>query len=361
MFFLIVLLVYFGMHYFVYWRIVKGLELSKDTRNIILIGFVIVGCSFFLAHFLGKSIVAIPLGYVGYIWMGIISIALSVFILQMIAAWILPSQVKFITQIAIIIVLVGSGFSLVNAAWQPRVKEIKIPISKLPMELSGFSIVELADLHLERIKSAKWLESIVEKTDSLHPDVIAIVGDLTDEDIRKNHGFVNALKQLSAKYGIFAVTGNHEYYRGLQAFFALCDSLDITVLKNSHVTVANSVEIVGVNDETGKGYPGGGPDLDEAMSGCDVTKPVILLSHQPLNFKEAVEKGVDLQLSGHVHAGQIPPMDLIVMFYYKYPYGLYHIGSSFIYTTSGTDIWGPPMRLFSRSEIVKFILVPAKS
>jgi len=361
MFFLIAILIYFGMHYFVYWRIANGLDLSKDFRNIIKIVFIVAGISFFLSHLFGKSFWSIPFGWIGYVWMGIISIALSVFILQMIAAWIFPSYARLATQIAILLVVVVSGFSLANAFWQPRIKEIRIPIGKLPAELTGFSIVELADLHLERLKSAKWLESVVEITNRLNPDVIVIVGDLTDEDIRDKPGFVNALKRLSSKYGIFAVTGNHEYYHGLEAYYDLCDSLCIIVLKNNHVMVANSVEIVGVNDETGKGYPGGGPDLDKAMTGCDVTKPVILLSHQPTHFKAAVKKGVDLQLSGHVHAGQIPPMDLIVMLFFKYAYGLYKLGSSFIYTTSGTDIWGPPMRLFSRSEIVKFILIPAKS
>jgi len=359
MFFLIALLVYFGMHYFVYWRIASGLDLSKDFRNIIKIVFLFFAISFFLAHLFGKSFLAIPFGFVGNIWMGIISIALSVFILQMILTWIIPSQVKLVTQFAIILVIIASGVSLINASWQPRIKEIRIPISKLPAELSGFSIVELADLHLERLKSAKWLESVVEKTNRLNPDVIVIVGDLIDEDIRDNLAFMTALKKLKFQHGILAVTGNHEYYAGIPAFLDISRQLKIIVLRNNRLSIAGTIDFVGVDDNTGKQFSEAGTDLDQAFHNCDTSKPVILLSHQPTHFQEAVQHGVDLQLSGHVHAGQIPPMDLIVMLFFKYPYGLYNLGSSFIYTTSGTDIWGPPMRLFSRSEIVKFVLVPA--
>ena len=104
-----------------------------------------------------------------------------------------------------------------------------------------------------------------------------------------------------------------------------------------------------------------GRQASNGVKGVDLTKPVILLSHQPDIFDKAVKSGVDLQLSGHTHAGQIPPMDLIVQFYFKYPYGLYHKDSAYLYTSSGTGLWGPPMRLFSRSEIVKITLTSANN
>jgi hypothetical protein len=360
MFLFIAVLVYFGMHLFVYWRITNGLELSTTLRNIIKIVFVIGALSFFLARFFGKSFLAIPFGFPGSVWMGIISIALSVFILQMIAAWIIPSQVKLLTLVAILLVALASVVSIINASWQPRIKELRIPIGKLPPELSGFTMVELADLHLERLKSAQWLESIVQKTNSLNPDVIVIVGDLIDEDIRNNQGFMSALKELKSKHGVLAVTGNHEYYAGIPAFLDLCHQLNFTVLRNSNITVVDAITIAGVDDDTGRRFSRGGPDLEKATANRDISGPLILLCHQPRHFQDAVSHGVDLQLSGHVHVGQLPPMDVIVMMVYKYFYGLHRLGSSFIYTTSGTGTWGPPMRLFSRSEIVKCLLVPSE-
>jgi predicted MPP superfamily phosphohydrolase len=351
-FLLIVLGIYLGMHYFVYWRISNGLHPSTPIRNILKLAFLALAASYFLARFFEKSFLAVSLAYAGSVWMGIIAIALSVFILQMIASWIFPRHVALLTIVGIIVVVVASGYSLYNGLRQPRIRELHIPIAKLPKSLDGFSIVQLADIHLERSKAAQWWDLVVDRTNNLHPDLIMIVGDLIDEDIRGNSRFVDAIRRLQSPNGVVAVTGNHEYYAGFDMFVSLCDSLGIRLLRNSSMTVVDSIELVGVNDDAAKQVGDVGVDLNKAMENCDTSKATILLCHRPLYFEEAVSKGVDLQVSGHVHVGQLPPMDLIVMLYFKYFYGLHRRGSSYIYTTSGTGTWGPPMRLFSRSEIV---------
>lgn len=359
-FLLIVSAVYFGMHYFVCWRIVRGFEISKSGGRVLLFVFIAAGLTYILAQFFGRFGFSIPVGYFGSVWMGIITIALTVFVLQMVVVWVFPGQEKLLTVLAIVVSLLLSGYSYVNAHRQPRIKVLEIPITELPSHLTGFSIVLLADLHLERTKTVGWLNEVVDATNALQPDVIAIAGDLADEDIRIHQGFMNALKRLTSRYGVFAVTGNHEYYPGLQNFLDLCDSLDFQVLRNCRVTIVDSIEIIGINDNTGKRFDDGGADLESALDGFDSTHVGVLLSHQPLYFHQAVAQGVNLQLSGHTHAGQIPPMDLIVRLAFKYSYGLYQHDSSYIYTTCGTGTWSPPMRTFSRSEIVKFILVPAR-
>ena len=139
-------------------------------------------------------------------------------------------------------------------------------------------------------------------------------------------------------------------------FIEIAKNSNITVLRNEKITIADAFELAGIDDKTGRRFSEVGSDLNSALKNVDFTKPVILLSHQPDIFDEAAKLGVDLQLSGHTHAGQIPPMDLIVMLAFKYPYGLYRKNGSYLYTTSGTGIWGPPMRLFSRCEIVKIVL-----
>ena len=360
LFLLIVSAIYFGMHYFVCWRIARGLELSKSTGRVLLFILLAAGITYFLAQFFGRFGFSVPVGYFGSVWMGIISIALTVFVLQMVVAWVFPSQEKLFTVLAIVVSLLVSGYSYINAHRQPRVKVLEIPISELPEQLSGFSIVLLADLHLERTKTVGWLNEVVDATNALQPDVIAIVGDLADEDIREHRGFIDALKRLKSQFGVFAVTGNHEYYPGLKIFLDLCDSLDFRVLQNNRVTVADSLEFIGVNDNTGKQFDGVGTDLESALHGFDGNQIGVLLSHQPKFFEQAVSRGVDLQLSAHTHAGQIPPMDLIVWLSFKYSFGLYQKGSSYIYTTCGTGTWSPPMRTFSRSEIVKFTLLPSR-
>jgi uncharacterized protein len=214
----------------------------------------------------------------------------------------------------------------------------------------------LSDLHLDFLKSDKWLKDIINKTNNINPDLIVITGDLIDNDLSKIQQFCESLKKLKSKYGVYAVTGNHEFYVGINEFIKVAQHSNIKVLRNEKETISDSIELIGIDDNTGKRFSEIGSDLKTALKNCDLKKPIILLSHQPDIFSEAVKNGVDLQLSGHTHAGQIPPMDLIVKFYFKYPYGLYHRNLSYLYTTSGTGIWGPPMRLFSRSEIVKIIL-----
>jgi len=351
--------VYLSIHYFVYWRIAGGLGLAAPMRNVLKIAFLALAASFFLAQFFRHSPIAIPIGYVGAVWMGIISIALSVFIIQMFFAFVFPRYAHALTLVSLGLVVLASGYSLYNGLRPQRITTLEIPIPGLPESLSGFSIVQIADIHLDRWKSARWLESIVDRCNELHPDLMVIVGDLIDEDIRNDNGFVDALRKLKSPNGVLAVTGNHEYYAGVEAFFDLCQSLGITVIRNSCVTIADSIDILGVDDQTGKSFMGIGADLDKAAEHHDPSKPAILLSHEPLYFDQAVAKGVSLELSGHVHAGQLPPMDAIVMLYYKYAYGLFRVGSSHIYTSSGTGTWAPPMRLFSRSEIVKIVLHPA--
>ena len=157
---------------------------------------------------------------------------------------------------------------------------------------------------------------------------------------------------------VFAVPGNHEFYSGIENFLNFARMANIQVLRNENVTIADGIQIIGIDDKAGKMISGRDVDLRSAALDCNFNNPVILLSHRPTNFEESAGIGVDLQLSGHTHAGQIPPMDLIVRLVYKYPYGLYKYKSAFIYTTCGTGIWGPPMRLFSQSEIVKIDLVP---
>jgi predicted MPP superfamily phosphohydrolase len=170
------------------------------------------------------------------------------------------------------------------------------------------------------------------------------------------NAFAEIVRTLSAKHGVYAVTGNHEFYAGVQHFFEFCRTAKVRILANEHVTLAGELQLAGVHDHRGSMLQAMRPDLDAALQGADPNKPTILLSHQPLDFKKAVRIGVGLQLSGHTHAGQIPPMDLIVKFYYDYPWGLYRHQDSYIYTTCGTGTWSPPMRLLSRNEIVAITL-----
>jgi predicted MPP superfamily phosphohydrolase len=262
-----------------------------------------------------------------------------------------------LTFIALGIIGFISLYSLVNGLRKPVVRNITVPIKKLPKELSGFSIVQLSDLHMEVYKSRSQVPYIVDTVNALKPDLIVITGDLIEGDICDNPEFCEHLKRLKATHGVVAVTGNHEFYSGIKNFLKLANKSNIRVLRNDCFTIADSLQIIGLDDDDARRFGSKGPDLDTAINGCNLSKPIILLYHRPVNFDQAIQKGVDLQLSGHTHAGQIPPMDLLVCLYYKYPIGLFKKNGSTIYTTSGTGYWGPPMRFLSRNEIVKITLV----
>jgi predicted MPP superfamily phosphohydrolase len=272
----------------------------------------------------------------------------------------IPNHGKTITIIAISIICFISAYSLYNGLKAPVVKKVSIYLKNLPEHLTGFSIVHLSDIHLEPFKSKKIISSIVDTVNEIKADLIVITGDLIEGDINNDSYFVEELKKLKAKYGVIAVTGNHEFYAGIRNFEELSDRTNIKILRNEMITAAGSLQIIGLDDDDGRRFDHNGPDLDSLIPQCDPSKPIILLYHRPTGFDKAVEKGVDLQLSGHAHAGQIPPIDIIVHLIYKYPSGLYEKNGSYIYTSPGTGYWGPPMRFLSKSEITHIRLKNTK-
>ncbi len=353
--------VYLGIHFYIYSRIAAGLVLPLVVAKYLRLFFLIAAFSFLLGEFLSRrttSFLATPLAEFGSIWLGVISIAFTIFVISdVFRIFFHGASFRYYSVVfSLIVTFLVSVYSFYNVARAPVIKELKIRTGKLPQKLSGFVIIQISDLHINFLKSEKWLNKIVEKTNRENPDLVVITGDLIDADLCKLNHFCDTLKKLKSRHGVFAVTGNHEFYAGVNMFTDIAKNSNITVLRNEKTTIAGAIELAGIDDKTGRRFSEVGSDLSLALKNCDFAKPVILLSHQPDIFDEAEKSGVDLQLSAHTHAGQIPPMDLITMFYFKYPYGLYQKNDSYLYTSCGTGTWGPPMRLFSRCEIVKIIL-----
>jgi predicted MPP superfamily phosphohydrolase len=204
------------------------------------------------------------------------------------------------------------------------------------------------------------MDALVQQANALRPDLFAITGDLVDGDVHTLGGAVSALAGLKSRYGSFFVTGNHDYYSGDDEWTAFLQSLDIQVLRNRHVRIGDagaSLDLVGVDDWSGgrwrnkKGY-----DLDRALQGRDPDRAAVLLAHQPANFTVAAERGMDLQVSGHTHGGQLVPMTLFIGLAWEHSAGLYRHGDSHIYVSRGCGFWGPPMRIGSPPELVKLVL-----
>ncbi len=359
-FILVVSLIYFLMHYFVFRTITRNIPFSPKAKTILKYFFIFSGLSFPLGMALNRWLGFTTLNLYGFIWLGILAILFFFMVIARILNLVFPQKTILITGMVLGLAGLVSIFSLINNMGLPVVKTITIRLKKLPVSLSGFRIVQLSDLHLDSYKSPGRLSLIVDRVNKLHPDLIVITGDFVDGDIISDELFCDSLKRLKAPEGIISITGNHEFYAGIEYFMKLSAKLGFEVLRNQSRTISGSLQIVGLDDNEGKRFSGMGPDLEAALKGCDRSKPIILLRHRPEGFTRAIDRGVGLQISGHTHAGQIPPMDILVCIFMQYPYGLYEKKGSYIYTSCGTGYWGPPMRLFSRSEIVQFDLLPDK-
>jgi predicted MPP superfamily phosphohydrolase len=357
LFLAIALSVYTVMHLIVYWHVASGLSLQPGPRRALKLILLAGALSFLAGEFLNRMANFRGLICAGSIWLGILSIALAVFLVKWLVSLLLPQQRRLLTLASLALILLISLFSLIHAAFGPIVRQRQVALRSLPPALEGFTIVHLSDLHLGNLTSMKRLRRIVENVNSLKPDLVCVTGDTLDGEVGRDGKYCRVLAGLKARHGVVAVTGNHEFYAGIDKFMELARCSHWRVLRNESWVIDGRLAIAGLDEDSAARMKLPGPDLDKALRGVPPEMPTVLLYHQPLKFAEAAKRGVDLQLSGHTHAGQIPPMDLIVYLTYKYPAGLYRLGNSHIHTSPGTSTWGPPMRFLSRSEINKLVLV----
>jgi predicted MPP superfamily phosphohydrolase len=227
--------------------------------------------------------------------------------------------------------------------------------------MSGLRLVQLTDLHIGPILGRDWLASIVASVNALDPDVVVITGDLVDGSVETLREQVAPLADLRAKRGVYFVTGNHEYYSGVDEWIAELTRLGVRVLRNERVAIGDGDEafdLAGVDDwSAGRFGAGHGPSLERALAGRDSSRELVLLAHQPKQIIEAAARGVGLQISGHTHGGQIFPWNFLVRLDQPYVDGLALHNDTYIYVSRGTGYWGPPMRVGAPPEITLLELV----
>jgi predicted MPP superfamily phosphohydrolase len=241
------------------------------------------------------------------------------------------------------------------------IREVRVTLPRLPHELDGIKILQLSDLHVGPSLGQEFVKHVVELTNADQPDVIAITGDLVDGAVSELRHLIEPFAQLKARYGVYFVTGNHEYYSGVEAWCTFLQELGVRVLRNERVSIgsaAASFDLAGIDDYSASHFgPGQGPDLAHALRGRDPSRELVLLAHQPRAIHEAERAGVGLQLSGHTHGGQIWPFGFLVKLQQPAVAGLRRIGDAFLYVSRGTGYWGPPMRLGAPSEITRLVLL----
>ncbi len=245
------------------------------------------------------------------------------------------------------------GYGATQALGGPVVKRVPVALGKLSPALSGFRIAVVSDIHLGPLLGRSHTERIVNTINGLQPDLVAIVGDLVDGSVEELGEAAAPLRDLVSRHGSFFVTGNHEYFSGAQPWLAELSRLGVNPLRNERLTIARdgaAFDLAGVNDVTGRSY-GDGPDMERALDGRDASTPVVLLAHQPVQATRAAELGVDLQLSGHTHGGQMWPFNYAVTLQQPVVSGLATVDGMPVYVSNGAGFWGPPVRVGAPPDV----------
>ena len=240
----------------------------------------------------------------------------------------------------------------------PEVREVELAFPNLPQAAENCRIAVLTDLHADRAKAAGRVRYVVDRTNGLKPDLILLLGDMVDGTVKRRSRTVLPLGELSARFGVYAVPGNHEYYSGYAGWMKFYSRLGISLLENANARLPNGIWLAGVTDAAAEKYHTVMPDLQKALHGIPAGSFIVLLYHRPAQTEFAAERGVSLQLSGHTHGGMIRGIDLLVaLFNGGFASGLYDVNGMKLYVSNGSGIWsGFPVRLGRESEITLITL-----
>jgi predicted MPP superfamily phosphohydrolase len=372
---------------YLWWRLVRGTTPPGRTRRLLTLLTVVLAVLPTLAVALRSRLpmaVATPLDWVGYTWLGLafylfLAVLATEPIRVALRLWrrsheagsedtAIPRRLFLARSFAVAagavaVGVAGTGVVLANSA--PVVRRVPIRIPRLDPALAGLRIVTFSDGHLSATYGGRRFERVVETVNAQRPDVVAIVGDLVDGEVDELREDAAPLADLVSSQGVFFVTGNHEYFVDTAAWLRHLPTLGIDVLRNERVPIRRggaSFDLAGIDDRTAaaSGVPGHGADLDAALDGRDDAVPVVLLAHQPVQVAQARAAGVDLQLSGHTHGGQLWPFDYAVRLDQPVVEGWSQQGPTQLYVTSGAGYWGPPMRVGARPEVTVIELQPGE-
>jgi uncharacterized protein len=382
-----------GMHGYLWMRLVRDTLLPEPWRKLAT-GALILGALLIPVGMVGARLAREHLGralpLVAFIWLGLAFLLVSALLaldLLRLGGWLValageairrgaeapadPARRELMARAVAggaLALAGGAGALAIRSAGGPaEIEEVAIRMERLPPALSGFSIAQLSDVHVGPTIRERELAGFVEQTNALRADAIVITGDLVDGTTGELGGIVKALGRLSARQGVYFVTGNHEYYSGVNGWLPFLAGLGIRVLRNERVVLGDrgpggaTFDLAGLDDWSGHQFGGDhGMDLPRALAGRDPDRSLVLLEHQPREFGAAVKAGVELQLSGHTHGGQLFPFNLAVRAAFPYVKGLYRrtegTATGQIYVSRGTGYWGPPMRLGAPPEIGKLVL-----
>jgi uncharacterized protein len=374
-FFTIFFSVYGLLNYYLFIRGLQAMPQQSSCRLMYIVGFIFFASAFILGRTLenywlctfSKAFV-----WIGSFWLAaMLYFFLAVVFLDLVRLLnhfipFYPSSIienydriklfTFLTTVIVVVCVLIAGH--INTLY-PRIKELDFHIHKKGIGIKTLNIVAASDIHLGTIIGKSRFDKIVSMINGLNPDIVLLPGDIVDEDLKPviNENLGESLRSIKTKYGVFAVTGNHEYIGGAENAVKYLSENGVRFLRDEAIVINHTAYLVGREDRSASQFGGKRrKPLAEIMTGVDLEYPVIMMDHQPFGLKDARNAGIDLQLSGHTHDGQIWPLNYITDAVYEKSWGYLEFDSTHIYISNGVGTWGPPVRVGNRPEIIHITL-----
>ena len=364
----IVLTIWGVMHLYVFWRMASVAWITAHlSRQALVAVALVLWASYPTARILDSwklEAAARPLEFIGATWIGMLFLlvaALLVVDVMTLGGWLLSRLAPVLRGWALVVAGLLAAIGLAQGLRPPVLRDYEVPLAGLSQEHDGLVLVQISDLHLGTLINHRWLARLIARVNELRPDLVAVVGDVVDGNVGRVESLQPVLAKLRAPLGVWAVTGNHEYYAGVDQCVRLFQDAGFKVLRDAWTEAAPGLVLAGVDDLTARRQFGqAGHPVEQALA----HRPpgaTILLSHSPWQADVAAKLGAGLMLSGHTHNGQLWPFSYLVQLRYPLLGGRYNIGGMPVIVCRGTGTWGPRMRLWQPGEIVRIKLRAALS
>ncbi|AOZ93428.1 metallophosphoesterase [Paenibacillus crassostreae] len=352
----IFILLYALLVFYIGWSGWKWMKptLSLKFKLLYIFTIIFLSSSFILARLFNNLYISI----IGSYWLALFSLLLLLLPLVHITVWLLrltslPRHhvLKWSGVITLILLISLLSYGSFNA-FSPIIRTYDITIAKKSTSSEPLKIVMASDMHFSVLSGKNHATGMVDEINALNPDIVLFPGDIFDDQVEQyiDQGIGPILAKIQAPYGVYASLGNHDKYEGTMAeLIDILEQSNIHVLYDESITIDDRFTLIGRKDHSD-------PDrilLSDIMKDLDLSKPMILLDHQPKDFDIAQQQGIDLMVSGHTHHGQIAPANLITQRLFENDWGLLQKHQFHSIVTSGFGFWGPPIRIGSRAEIVQ--------
>ncbi len=373
-FFAIFFLVYGSANFFVWLRAMQAFQFqSLQVKILFSTLFVIAASSYVLTKSLLSNVNSVLYDiflWIGSFWfalLGYFLLSLLVIDIFMLANRFLHFLPQFLFQdyaktklltglIVLLLTFITVTYGFINAN-NIKLKTIQLDIPKKNSALSSLNVFYFSDAHFTPVNNGRIAKKIIDLANQVKPDIILIGGDVIDDKSNqlKRIGIDKELRQLKAKYGVYTINGNHEYISNITAADNFLNENKVKVLRDSMITIENSIQIIGREDASASNFAGSiRKSVAELVASARKDLPIILLDHQPFRLGEAAAQNVDLQLSGHTHHGQMWPFSIITKMIYEVSWGYKKINNTHFYVSSGVGTWGPPVKVGNDAEVINF-------